>query len=161
MFNFMINLLSNNTDKINIDSVGNKSLLGIYSSLFAFIYSSFDEIIAIYTIFILIDYILGVILAIKNKNFSIKKGIEGAISKILCFSIIIVAMLLDYLMMILSCKYGIALEANYISVLTSIFMIVNEGSSIIRNWKLLGIETPFYIKGVFDVLKKVKNIDKK
>lgn len=161
MLNFIINLVQNNTDKINIDSVGNKSLFGIYTSLFAYLYSSFDEIIAIYTIFILIDYVLGIILALKNKQFTVEKGFFGAIDKVLCFSIIIVAMLLDYLMTHLSCQYDIDIKINYISVLTSIFLIVNEGSSIIKNWKGLGIETPFYLKGVFDFLKGMKNMNKK
>jgi toxin secretion/phage lysis holin len=161
MLNFLINILSNNTYKINIEAIGNKSLFSIYASLFAYLYSSFDEIIAIYTVLILIDYILGMIFSMKNKTFCIKKGFLGAVNKLLCFTVIIVAMLLDYLMMHLSNKYGIDIKINYIAILTSIFLIVNEGSSIIRNWKCLGIETPFYLKGVFDFLKNIKNINKK
>lgn len=160
MINFICMLLSNNAEQINIDVVANRSLFSIYAALFVYLYSSFNEMIAIYSLFIIIDYILGMILAKRNDKFSWSKGIKGAINKVLGFSVIIVAMLLDYLVICLSTRYNIEFNMNYISVITAIFLTVNEGYSILRNWKELGIEVPFYLKGIFDFLKKIR-INKK
>lgn len=154
MINFIYMLLS--IDKIEIDVVANRSLFSIYASIFVYLYSNFNEIIAIYSLLLLIDYILGMILARRKNRFNRRKGLRCALNKLLSFSVIVVAMLLDYLVMCLSNQNKIEFEMNYIAVITGIFLTVNEGYSILRNWKELDVEVPFYLKSIFDLLKKIK-----
>lgn len=135
----------------------NKGFFTIYISIFVYIYNSCDEVVAIYSILIFLDYVLGYIFSKRNNIHTWQQGLKGAVNKIVSFSIIFVAMLLDYLMISLSNNYNFEFyNTNYISVVTCVFLVVNEGSSIIKNWKLLGLDVPFYLNSVFQVLKKIR-----
>ena len=154
MIDAMYNILA--VPNKNIEGIMNKGILSTYVSIFLYIYNSFNDVIAIYSILIILDYISGILVSLKSKTFSRKKGLSGALKKIMSFSIIFLAMLLDYLMAVLPKGCGFPLyDANYIAVITSVFFIVTEGISFINNLKILGVKIPNFILNIFDILRKV------
>jgi toxin secretion/phage lysis holin len=143
-------------------NIGENSLITTYTTVFCYIYNSFNLVIAVYSILLIIDYICGLFAYLKLHKFDKKKLLWGGIKKIFSFTMIIVAMLIDCLLCFLSAHYNIDIyNSGYLTIITSIILIATEGISIVEKWRLLELEVPFTLKQVFNFLKRLKNIEKK
>ena len=103
----------------------------------------FDKLIGSLLLFMVMDYITGIMKAIINKNVSSEVGFKGIFKKILILFMIALANKID----ILLDNVGI----RYIAVS---FYLINEGISIIENASIIGLPIPKKIK---DTLEKLKN----
>lgn len=96
-------------------------------------------------VFVIIDYVTGLLSAIINKNLSSSVGFKGLLRKILIFLIVGLANILDVYV----------LGAN--SVLRTaviMFYLANEGLSIIENLGETGLPIPKKLKDVLAQLRK-------
>lgn len=114
-----------------------------------FIIGGCDILFKTLLVFIIIDYITGLLRAIYTKELSSKIGAKGIIKKVGYIFIVILAALLDKLL---------NSTGNIRNIVIYMF-IANEGISILENWTSMGIKIPKILKDKFNDINK--NIDDK
>ena len=95
--------------------------------------------------FVVIDYILGVMCAIIEKHLSSDVGARGIFKKVVIFSLVCVAHIIDQ---------NIIGDGSAIRTAVIFFYLSNEGISIIENATRLGLPIP---KKLVDVLEQLKS----
>lgn len=121
----------------------------ILSSIFGVIFSGLggnDSLLQILIGFVVIDYLSGVAVGIKNKNLSSRAGFYGIIKKIFIFSVIYMAHLAD-----------MATGTETIRNVAVLFYISNEGISILENLGEIGVKYPQKIKDILVQIGVDKN----
>lgn len=128
------------------------SYKAIWNSIIAFIgtgltylFGGWDLTISALIIFIVLDYITGLMRAYKEKELSSSIGFNGLLRKAAIMIIIIIAVQLDRVL---------GFESPTFRTLCCMFYLANEGISITENIAMLGVDMP---KGVVDALKKPHN----
>lgn len=129
-------------------------ICGSIGSLLSFLLGGFDSTMIALFIFMLIDFLSGLILAVVFKNskktengkLSSRAGIIGLSKKI--FILFLVA---------LSTQLDIVLETSFIRDGTIIGFISMEGISIIENASLAGLPIPKIIKNALEIINKKDN----
>ncbi len=101
-----------------------------------------DTLLKVLIGFVAVDYISGVLLAIKNGNLNSKKGFMGLAKKFMIFLVVFLAHLLDQVT---------GIEA--IRSMAALFYISNEGISILENLGKLDIKYPQKLKDVLEQLE--------
>ncbi len=102
-----------------------------------------DKLLLILACFVVVDYISGVVLAIKQGKLNSKTGFLGLLKKAMIFLVVIIAHLLDELT-----------GLGAIRSMTVFFYISNEGISIFENLGKLEVKIPQKIKEVLEQLEK-------
>ncbi len=131
-------------------------ICGSVGSLLSFILGGFDSVMIALLIFMVLDFLSGIILAIVFKNskktdsgkLSSRAGIIGLSKKI--FILFLVA---------LSTQLDIVLETSFIRDGTVIAFISMEGISIIENACLAGLPIPKIIKSALEIINKKEKDD--
>lgn len=101
-----------------------------------------DTLLMVLVGFVVVDYISGILLAIKNGTLNSKKGFWGLAKKFMIFLVVFLAHLLDQVT---------GIEA--IRSMTVMFYISNEGISILENLGNLDVKIPKKIKDVLEQLE--------
>ena len=109
-----------------------------------FIIGGCDILFKTLLVFIIIDYITGLLRAIYTKKLSSKIGAKGIIKKVGYIFIVILAALLDKLL---------NSTGNIRNIVLAMF-IANEGISILENWTSMGIKIPKILKDKFNDINK-------
>ena len=117
-------------------------LSAIAGSLGYFV-GGFDSMIYALLVFVIIDYITGVMCAIADKTVSSAIGFKGICRKVLIFLLVGVANILDVQVI----GTGSALRTAII-----FFYLSNEGISLLENAAHLGLPVPEKIKTVLEQL---------
>lgn len=125
-----------------------KIILAVAGSLITYFLGGYDLLIQTLIIFVIIDYMAGVLAAVKEKRLNSEVGFWGIIKKILFFVAVGVAHCLDTLLM----EQG-NFELPLLRTVTAWGFIINECFSIVENLGLLGVKLP---KMVTDTLEKLK-----
>lgn len=120
-----------------------KILLTSVGIAIGYFLGGFDIMMITLLVFIMIDYITGVMCAIINKKLSSKIGYKGIFKKLL---IIILIGLVNLL--------GKSINIDGLRYVAISFYIANEGLSIIENASIIGVPIPQKIK---DILKQLRN----
>ncbi len=131
---------------MEIKDIINFKLIG---SVFIFLIGGFDNMFISLLIFIVIDYITGIIKAIYQHKLNSKIGINGILKKIGYIFIVVIATLFDYL---------IGDSTLAVRSLVIYFFISNEAISILENWALMGLPLP---KKIFQVFESLNDNNKK
>ena len=119
----------------------------ILSSVLGVIFSGLggnDSLLQILIGFVVVDYLSGVAVGIKNKNLSSRAGFYGIIKKIFIFSVIYMAHLAD-----------MATGTETIRNIAVLFYISNE--SILENLGEIGVKYPQKIKDILVQIGDDKN----
>lgn len=127
------------------------TLIGSVGSVFSFLFGGFDKLLIALIIFMVIDFLSGLILAIvfknsnktKNGRLSSEAGIKGLAKKIFILFIVAVGTQLD-----------IVLGVSFVRDGVVIAFISMEGLSILENVALAGVPVPKLIKNALEVLNK-------
>ena len=98
-------------------------VVGIAGGIISSAFGGFDILIKALLIMIVLDYILGVIKAIYNKELSSEIGFKGLIKKFVMFLVVVLSVVLQ----------KIVGDAIIIRDITIMFFIANEGISILEN----------------------------
>lgn len=126
-------------------------IFGSIGSLLSFLLGGFDNVMIALLIFMVLDFLSGLILAIVFKNskktdngkLSSSAGIIGLSKKIFILFLVALATQLD-----------IILETSFIRDGTVIGFISMEGISIIENASLAGLPIPKVIKNALEIISK-------
>ena len=112
-------------------------------TFFLSILTGYDTLFKALLVFIVLDYLSGVMRAIYTKKLSSKIGAKGIIKKIGYIILIVVVEILDILLK----------DNGYLRNIIIYMFIANEGISILENWSAMGIKVPDIIKDKFSNLK--------
>ena len=100
-------------------------------------------------VFVVIDYLTGVMVAVLNQKLSSTVGFHGIMKKVVIFFLVAVGHIID--------AYVIQ-NGSVIRTAVIFFYLSNEGISILENVSLLGLPVPQKLK---DVLEQLKDHEKK
>ena len=101
-----------------------------------------DTLLMVLIGFVAVDYISGILLAIKNGTLNSKKGFLGLAKKGVIFLVVFLAQLLDN-----------ATGLGAIRSMTVLFYISNEGISVLENLGKLDIKYPQKLKDILEQLE--------
>lgn len=105
----------------------------------------YDTMIITLLIFIVIDYLSGVMCAIINKRLSSEVGFKGIFKKIMIILLVGLTNLL-----------GQATGVEGLRYIIISFYLANEGISIIENASVMGLPVPEKVKDILEQLKQDK-----
>jgi len=114
-----------------------KSIIAVMGTCITWLFGIWDTAIIVLLVFMVLDYITGLIKAYVNKEISSDVGLKGIARKSLILIVIIVAVLLDRLL-----NAGTWLFRTLICY----FYIANEGISLLENCAHLGLPIPDNLK---------------
>lgn len=117
-----------------------KIFLGLFNSTIGYLLGGFDTMLISLFIFMIIDYITGIIKATIDKKLSSKIGYIGICKKFLILFVIVISTILDRI---------VGLD-NSIRYLVIGFYLANEGLSILENTVEIGIPVPEKIKDILN-----------
>lgn len=121
-----------------------KIFLGLFNSVIGYLLGGFDTMLVSLLIFMIIDYITGIIKALIDKKLSSKIGYIGIFKKFLILFVIVISTILDRI---------VGLD-NSIRYLVIGFYLANEGISILENAVEIGIPVPEKIKDILNNINK-------
>lgn len=104
----------------------------------------YDELLYVLLIFVIVEYVTGVMCAIAEKRISSEVGVRGIVKKGLIFVLVGIANILDVHIVI---STGSVLRTVII-----FFYISNMGLSLLRNIKHLGLPIPEKLKDILERL---------
>ena len=122
--------------KLIISSIG--GILGVFLG-------GMDGLIYALLAFLVIDYVTGIMCAIDKKELSSSVGFKGIARKIIIFSLVGVANILDVYIL------------GHVGVLRAaviFFYLSNEGISILENTSKLGLPVPEKLQNILQQLNK-------
>lgn len=96
-------------------------------------------------LFVVVDYLTGIMVAIYKKELSSTVGFHGIMKKIFIFCLVAIAQVIDA---------QIIQNGSVVRTAVIFFYISNEGISITENATLLGLPVP---KKLQEVLKQIKD----
>ncbi len=128
-----------------------KAIFAALGAALGYVFGDWDGFILALIIFIVIDYVTGVICAVCNKQLSSEIGFKGILKKIFILLMVGVANILD----------GIMGLGGIIRSAVIFFYIANEGISIVENAAVLGLPVPEKIKDILEQLKEEEDNDNK
>lgn len=110
-----------------------------------YIFGEMDGLFIALLIFIVIDYLTGVIAAIYNRKLSSEVGFKGILKKIMILILVAVAHVIDQYVMHCgsSCRTAVIF-----------FYLANEGISILENVSRLDLPVPEKLKKVLEQIKE-------
>lgn len=103
--------------------------------------------------FVVIDYLTGVLCAIADKKLSSEIGAKGIFKKVLIFSLVGIAHILD--------TEVLGGDSGALRTAVIFFYLSNEGVSILENSSHLGLPIPEKLKAVLQQLHGKENGDGK
>lgn len=133
------------------------SVMGLAGSFITGIFGGWDNGLMTLVIFMIIDYISGIVVAAvfgnskKTKSGALesKAGWKGLCKKGMTFLFVLIAHRLD-----------MALKLDFIRTATIIGFIANELISIVENAGLMGIPLPKAINNAIEILKNIGDEEK-
>ena len=108
-------------------------ILAFVGGILGCIFGGFNSLIYALTAFVAIDYITGVLLAIRDKKISSEVGYKGIVRKFLIFLIVSMGNIMD--------NYVLG-TGSTLRTLVIMFYMANEGISILENAGQLGLPIP-------------------
>lgn len=127
---------------------GASAMLGGFTGWFL---GGFDGFLYGLLIFVIIDYITGVMVAVVQKKLSSEIGFKGIFKKVLIFCLVGVAHIVDT---------QIIGDGSVLRTAVIFFYLSNEGISILENVSLIGLPVPEKLKEVLEQLRKEKDEEK-
>lgn len=96
-------------------------------------------------VFVVVDYLTGVLVAIVSHRLSSSVGFHGIAKKVVIFFLVAVGYVVDSL---------VIQNGNVIRTAVIFFYLSNEGISILENVALMGLPVPEKLRGVLEQLKE-------
>lgn len=123
-----------------------KLLIAVIAGGIAAALGGCDTLLMVLLGFMAVDYLSGVILAIKQGKLNSRVGFMGILKKALILAVVFLAHLLDEVT-----------GLGAIRSMTVMFYISNEGISVVENLCKLGVKIPQKFKEILEQLEEEKN----
>ena len=125
-----------------------KTILTVIITWIGWLIGGYDTMMIALLLFMIIDYLSGVMCAVINKKLSSKIGFKGIFKKIMIILLVGITNLL-----------GQATGIDGLRYIVISFYLANEGISIIENASILGLPVPKKVKDVLEQLKETTSED--
>ena len=126
-----------------------KAFIAILGTAFTWLFGAWDTPLGVLILFMVLDYVTGLVRGYINKELSSDIGLKGIARKAVIFVVLIVAVALDRLLNIGNWMFR---------SLVCYFYIANEGLSLLENCASLGLPIP---DKILDALVQLKDGEKK
>jgi len=110
-----------------------------------------DGVLYALIVFVIVDYVTGILSAVHDKTLSSKVGAQGIFRKVVIFLLVGIAHMVDTYVL----GHDSVLRTTVI-----FFYLTNEGVSILENATNLGLPVPTRLKDVLEKLHTEKQKDK-
>lgn len=124
-----------------------KTICALIGGILGFMFGEFDGFITALIVFVIIDYVTGVMCAVAEKRLSSEVGAKGIMKKVVIFALVAIAHIIDTV--ILKGAGGSTFRTMVI-----FFYLANEGLSITENAAKLGLPVPQKLKAVLEQLNE-------
>lgn len=125
-----------------------KTILTAIITWIGWLIGGYDTMMIALLLFMIIDYLSGVMCAVINKKLSSTIGFKGIFKKIMIILLVGITNLL-----------GQATGIDGLRYIVISFYLANEGISIIENASILGLPVPKKVKDVLEQLKETASED--
>lgn len=105
----------------------------------------FDGFLYALIVFVVVDYITGLMAAVINKEVSSEVGFHGIVKKVVIFCLVAVGHIVDT---------QIICDGSVVRTAVIFFYLSNEGISILGNATRIGLPVPQKLKNVLEQLKE-------
>mgnify|MGYP000221740400 CR=1 FL=1 len=105
----------------------------------------FDGFLYALIVFVVVDYITGLMAAVINKEVSSEVGFHGIVKKVVIFCLVAVGHIVDT---------QIICDGSVVRTAVIFFYLSNEGISILENATRIGLPVPQKLKNVLEQLKR-------
>ena len=122
---------------------GKLALGAVVTAISAF-FGGMDGVMYALLIFISIDYLTGVAVAIKQKQLSSEVGFWGLVRKVCILALVGVAHIIDI---------DVITTGDVFRTAVSLYYIGNEGISILENTTLLGVKYPEKLMSILQQIR--------
>ena len=125
-----------------------KSIVAGAGAVTGYLYGGWDTLLQVLLIFVIVDYLTGIIAGGTNGKLSSKVGFRGILKKVLIFIIVAVAHWVDV-------AVGVALgeDVAIFRNATIFFYLANELLSITENAGEMGVPIPEKLMNAVEILK--------
>ena len=107
----------------------------------------FDGFLYALIVFVVVDYLTGIMAAILNKRLSSEVGFHGIFKKVVIFALVAVGHIVDT---------HVIQNGSVIRTAVIFFYLSNEGISILENASLIDLPVPQKLKDVLEQLRDGK-----
>ncbi len=107
----------------------------------------FDGFLYALIVFVVVDYLTGVMVAVLKKELSSEVGFHGIFKKVVIFALVAVGHIVDT---------HVIQNGSVIRTAVIFFYLSNEGISILENASVIGLPVPQKLKDVLEQLKDRK-----
>ncbi len=133
-------------DAMKIENIIKTAMVSV-GTFIGWYFGRLDGFLYALIIFVVVDYLTGILCAIHDKNLSSEVGFKGISKKVLIFILVGIGNVIDI---------TILQEGGSIRTAVIFFYLSNEGISIIENAAHLGLPIPEALKNVLNSLDKEK-----
>lgn len=121
------------------------SIVAVVATFFTYIFGGWDAALSILIIFMVLDYLTGVIYAYTVKSLNSEVGFKGLIKKCMILVVLIIGVMLDRML---------GNGTWVFRTLVCYFYIANEGVSLLENISNLGVPIPNKVRNALEQLNK-------
>lgn len=107
----------------------------------------FDGFLHALIVFVVVDYLTGIMVAVLKKELSSEVGFHGIFKKVVIFALVAVGHIVDT---------HVIQNGSVIRTAVIFFYLSNEGISILENASVIGLPVPQKLKDVLEQLKDGK-----
>ena len=125
-----------------------KYLMALLGAMVGYVWGEIDGLFIALIIFIVVDYVTGVMLAIYERKLSSEVGFKGIFKKVLVLVLVAIANVIDSYIL----KSGSPCRTSVI-----FFYLSNEGISILENSASMGLPIPEKLRAILEQLHDVDN----
>lgn len=129
------------TEILNLSAV--KTIFAGCTSILVFLFGGFDIALQSLLVFIVLDYITGLMKSYKSKKLNSKTGLKGIFKKMGILCMVAVGCVLDHL----------AGNTGLVRSMVIYYLVANEGLSIIENLAEMNIIIPEFLRDKLEQLK--------
>ena len=121
------------------------TLVAIIATFFTYLFGSFDLALQVLIVFMVLDYLTGVLHAYLIGQLSSEVGFKGLVKKCMILVVLIIGVMLDRIL---------GTGTWVFRTLVCYFYIANEGISLLENVGNIGIPIPNKIRNALEQLNK-------
>ncbi len=121
------------------------SVVAVVATFFTYLFGGWDVALSILIIFMVLDYLTGVIYAYTIQTLNSEVGFKGLIKKCMILVVLIIGVMLDRIL---------GNGTWVFRTLVCYFYIANEGISLLENISNLGVPIPNKLRNALEQLNK-------
>lgn len=120
-------------------------IVAIIATFFTYLFGSWDLALQVLIVFMVLDYVTGVLYAFISNQLNSEVGFKGLVKKLMILVVLIIGVMLDRILD----------TGNWVfRTLVCYFYIANEGISLLENVANIGIPIPNKIRNALEQLNK-------